>query len=149
MERKMKNKFISRRKFLSNSILVAAGLSVSAHTAGNRVFKKSYNKDFPVRLGVDVSGHALSEKTFAAVKTRVDKGATCIIAKRLYDQHASGKPTGNWLVVKSFLDPGVAQTLKPFLGPPNIARFRFANHIVEFEKGSRPDQIEVKVVERV
>jgi len=95
-----------------------------------------------------VCGHALSAKTFGAVRARVNQGATCIIARRLYDRHASGQPAGNWLVVDSFLDPRLAQTLAPFLGPPDVARFRFAGHVVEFEKGPGPDQIEVKVTER-
>ena len=93
-------------------------------------------------------GHALSAKTFQATQARVNKGATCIIAKRLYDRHASGTPAGDWLVVNSFLDARIAQKLAPFFGPPNVARFRFARHVVEFEKGSKPDRIEVKVTER-
>jgi len=95
-----------------------------------------------------VSGHALSEKTFKAIKAGVEKGATCIIAKRLYDQYTRELLPGNWLVVTSFLDPRITRILAPFLGPPNMARFRFANHTVEFEKGSSPDQIEVRVNKR-
>ena len=94
-----------------------------------------------------VCGHALSSKTFEEIKKKVDHGATCIIARRLYNQHSREQLPGKWLVVKSFTDTGVAQTLTPFLGPPDVARFRFANHIVEFTKGSQPDQIEVKVTE--
>jgi len=94
-----------------------------------------------------VCGHALSAKTFEAIRARVNKGATCIIARLLYVQHTGEQLAGNWLVVDSFLDPRIVQTLAPFLGPPDVARFRFASHVVEFEKGSRPDQIEVKVTE--
>ena len=79
----------------------------------------------------------------------MDEGATCIIAKRLYDQHTGEQLAGNWLVVKSFLDSSVNRTLQPFLGPPNVARFRFANHVVEFEKGSETDQIEVNIKEHI
>jgi len=32
--------------------------------------------------------------------------------------------------------------------PPDVARFRFAHHIVDFTKGSQPDEIAVKVTER-
>jgi hypothetical protein len=95
-----------------------------------------------------VCGHALSAQTFRAIQARVEKGATCIIAKRLYDRHASGPLPGDWLVFTSSVDPRIAGKLAPFLGPPNVARFRFARHVVEFEKGPNDDRIEVKVTER-
>ena len=78
----------------------------------------------------------------------MSKGATCIIAKRLYDLHASGPLPGDWLVFTSSVDPEIAKKLAPFLGPPNVARFRFAHHVVEFVKGAKPDGIEARVSER-
>ena len=95
-----------------------------------------------------VCGHALSSKTFEEIKTRVERGATCIIAKRLYSQYAKEQLPGKWLVVKSFQGPSVSKALTPFLGSPDVARFRFAHHIVDFTKGSQPDKITVKVTER-
>ena len=71
-----------------------------------------------------VCGHALSSKTFEEIKNKVSHGATCIIARRLYNQHTREQLPGKWLVVKSFTDPGVAQTLTPFLGPPDSDRYR-------------------------
>jgi hypothetical protein len=95
-----------------------------------------------------VCGHALSAQTFQAIRNRVSKGATCIIAKRLYDLHTRETLPGDWMVVDSFVDKRIAQKLEPFLGPPDVARFRFARHVVEFVKGSKPDGIEVRVTER-
>jgi hypothetical protein len=95
-----------------------------------------------------VCGHALSAGTFQAIQARVRDGATCIIARRLYKQHASWELPGKWLLFDSSVDPRIAQKLEPFLGPPDVARFRFAHHTVEFRKGAKPDQIEVKVTER-
>jgi hypothetical protein len=115
-----------------------------------------------------VCGHALSAETFTAIRDRVAAGATCIIARRLYDQHAgrSGTPEagtpadassppaqpitlpGDWLVVDDFKDPRIAKKLQPFLGPPDVARFRFKHHVVKFRKGSKPDEITVEVKPR-
>ena len=95
-----------------------------------------------------VCGHALSAQTFQAIRNRVSKGATCIIAKRLYDLHTHEALPGDWMVVDSFVDKRISQKLEPFLGPPDVARFRFAHHVVEFVKGSKPDGIEVRITER-
>ena len=97
-----------------------------------------------------VCGHALSPETFAAISARAANGATVIIAKRLYDRCApSGKkPAGNWLVVDNFAAPSVAAKLKPFLGTPDVARYRFAQHVVEFHKTTDRDAVEVRVTAR-
>ena len=95
-----------------------------------------------------VSGHALSAPTFAAVRARVAAGATCIIARRLYNQFASGALPGKWVIVDDFSDPAIAAALKPFLGPPDVARFRFKDQVVEFPKGRVPDSIGVTVYDR-
>jgi hypothetical protein len=96
-----------------------------------------------------VCGHALSAGTFHAIQARVRDGATCVIARRLYQRHATGELPGNWLVFDSSVDPRIAEKLAPYLGPPDVARFRFAHHTVEFRKGSKTDQIEVQVTERI
>ncbi|MEI7900368.1 MAG: hypothetical protein WCK89_08945 [bacterium] len=98
-----------------------------------------------------VCGHALSPETFAAIRARAAKGATVIIAGRLYDTYAARDktPPGDWLVADDFASPAVAAKLQPFLGPPDVARFRFARHSVEFKRGGTPDRIEVKVTPRV
>ncbi len=93
-----------------------------------------------------VCGHALSERTFRDVAARVGKGATCIIARRLYDQHASGKLPGKWIIVDSFTDPAVARGLKPFLGPSDVARFRFDGCTIEFRPTTDRDSVDVRVV---
>lgn len=95
-----------------------------------------------------VCGHALSPETFQAIRARVEKGATCIIARRLYSKHEKKPLPGDWLVVKSFKDRRIGSKLQRFLGPPNIARFRFERHVVDFEKGPKPDQIQVRVTSR-
>ncbi len=97
-----------------------------------------------------VCGHALSPETFAAIRAKADKGATVIIARRLYDQHAKKgvKPAGNWLVVDDFSAPSVAAKLKPFLGSPDDARYQFAHHVVEFHKTADPDAVDVRVTAR-
>ena len=95
-----------------------------------------------------VCGHALSAPTFQAISNRVAEGATCVIARRLYAQHASEKLPGDWLVVDDFKDPQIAKKLAPFLGPPDVARFRFKHHVVEFRRAEEPDSITVQVVER-
>jgi hypothetical protein len=51
-------------------------------------------------------------------------------------------------VVDAFTDPQIAARLAPFLGPPNVARFRFRTQTVEFAKGSRPDAMAVTVTPR-
>lgn len=95
-----------------------------------------------------VCGHALSAPAFRAVRDRVAAGAACVIARRLYQQHASSNLPGDWLVVDDFKDPQIAKKLSPFLGPPDAARFRFKHHVVEFRKGNAPDSITVCVTER-
>jgi len=49
-------------------------------------------------------------KDIQEIKTRVERGATCIIAKRLYSQYAKEQLPGKWLVVKSFQDPSVTKS---------------------------------------
>ncbi|MGB9624907.1 MAG: hypothetical protein ACPMAQ_08600 [Phycisphaerae bacterium] len=93
-------------------------------------------------------GHALSHKTFEAVRDRVAAGATCIIARRLYARHAKPDLPGDWLIVDDFKDPRIAKKLVPFLGPPDVARFRFRHDIVEFRRGSEPDAVTVRVSDR-
>ncbi len=95
-----------------------------------------------------VCGHALSRATFEAIAEHVTKGnATCIIARRLYEKHAGDVAvTGDWLVLDDFATPAVAAKLQPFLGPPNVARFRFANHTVDFRRGNDPNSIEVELM---
>jgi hypothetical protein len=95
-----------------------------------------------------VCGHALSAPTFRAIRDRVAAGATCVIARRLYSQHASEKLAGDWLIVDDFKDPQVAKKLAPFLGSPDMARFRFKHHVVEFRKGAEPDSLTVQVTKR-
>ena len=95
-----------------------------------------------------VCGHGLSAPTFRAIRDRVVAGATCVIARRLYAQHASKSPPGDWLVVDDFKDPRIANKLAPFLGPPDVARFRFKRQVVEFRRAEAPDSITVRVVER-
>lgn len=95
-----------------------------------------------------VCGHALSPPTFQAVSERVAGGATCVIARRLYAQHTSEKLPGDWLIVDDFQDPQIARKLSPFLGPPDVARFRFKHHTVEFRRAEEPDSITVRVAER-
>jgi hypothetical protein len=105
----------------------------------------------PVLAGVEcfvVCGHALSRETFADIATRVGQGAVCIIARRLYEPYATPAPTGEWLVVDSFEDPRIAARLAPFLGAPDVARFRFSSQVVEFHRGPRPDAVVVTVTER-
>ncbi len=106
----------------------------------------------PVLDSVDcfvVCGHALSSETFAAIRARAVSGATVIIARRLYNQYVTGgQPTGDWLVVDDFSAPAVATKLQPFLGTPDVARYRFAHHMVEFHKNTAdPDAVIVKVLE--
>lgn len=95
-----------------------------------------------------VCGHALSATTFAAVGERVKEGATCIISKRLFEQYSKTPLPGDWLVVEDFGSPAVADKLKPFLGSPDVARFRFKTQVVEFTHGASLDSIEVKVSNR-
>ncbi len=92
-----------------------------------------------------VCGHALSATTFAAVCERAAEGATCVISKRLLEQYSKSPLPGDWLVVDDFGSPEVANKLKPFLGPPDVACFRFKTQVVEFTHGPSPDSIEVKV----
>ena len=95
-----------------------------------------------------VCGHAVSPETFAEIADRVAQGATCIIARRLYERCAPAALPGSWLVVDSFTDPQIAGRLAPFLGPPNVARFRFRSQVVDVTKGPRPDAVTVSVQER-
>ena len=59
-----------------------------------------------------------------------------------------GSLPGDWLIVEDFKDPRIASKLAPFLGPPDVARFRFKNQTVEFRKAGEPDSIGVRVVDR-
>ncbi|MCP4643998.1 MAG: hypothetical protein GY851_26380 [bacterium] len=95
-----------------------------------------------------VCGHALSRGTFDDIHRRVAAGeAACIIAHRLYAQHAGEQDLpGDWLVVDDFRDPAVRERLEPFLGPPDVARFRFEDQVVEFRKGDRPNALTVKII---
>jgi hypothetical protein len=99
-----------------------------------------------------VCGHALSAPSFAAIAERVAAGARCVIARRLYEPHAGDpsdptqRPPGDWVVVEDFADPAVATALAPFLGEPDVARFRFAHHTVEFRPSGAPDGLDVNVV---
>ncbi len=95
-----------------------------------------------------VCGHALSAGAFDAIAERTASGATCIIARRLYDAHAKGPLPGAWVIIDDFKAPELKSALEPFLGPPDVARFRFKNNIVEFRKTDTPDRIEVQVNER-
>ncbi len=95
-----------------------------------------------------VCGHALPAATFHAIRERVRSGATCVIARRLYAQHATNSLPGDWLVVDDFKDPQIATKLAPFLGPPDVARFRFKHQVVEFRKADAPDAIAVRVTDR-
>lgn len=93
-----------------------------------------------------VCGHALSKRTFEEISKRVGDGATCIISRWLYAEHTSGKLQGKWVVLDSFTDPAVAAALKPFLGPPDVARFRFKDFTVEFQAGDDKDSVSVKTI---
>jgi len=95
-----------------------------------------------------VCGHALSAPTFQAIRERVASDATCIIARRLYARHATGNLPGDWLIVDDFKDPRIARKLTPFVGPPDVARFRFKHEVVEFRRADTPDAISVRVMER-
>jgi hypothetical protein len=95
-----------------------------------------------------VCGHALSAPTFEAIRNRVAGGATCVISRRLYNQHASSGLPGDWLVVDDFKDTQIAKRLAPFLGPPDVARFRFKHQVVEFRRGEARDSTTVRVSER-
>ena len=93
-----------------------------------------------------VCGHALSDRTFSDIAKRVSSGATCIISRRLYDKHAHAKLPGKWLIVDSFTDPAAAAALKPLIGPPDVARFRFGDFTVEFRvKGGDRDAVDAVV----
>ena len=110
-----------------------------------------HNVEAPLLRNVDcmiVCGHALSAVTFKAIRERVAGGATCIIAHRLYAQHAKSDLPGDWLVVDDFKDPRIAKKLASFLGPPDVARFRFKHQIVEFRRTSDTDGVSVQVLER-
>lgn len=110
-----------------------------------------HNVEAPLLKNVEcmiVCGHALSAGTFQAVRDRVAAGATCIIARRLYALHAQSDLPGNWLILDNFKDPRIKETLAPFLGPPDVARFRFKHQIVEFRKTSEVDGVSVQVIER-
>lgn len=93
-----------------------------------------------------VTGHALSAPTFAAIAERVAGGATAIIARRLIDLHAPQTPPGRWVVVDSFADPEVEAAIAPFLGPPDVARFRFEDQTIEFRRGEAPDSITARIL---
>jgi len=43
---------------------------------------------------------------------------------------------------------GPLAKLTPFLGPPDVARFRFKHHLVEFRKANESDEIDVRVIIR-
>ena len=95
-----------------------------------------------------VCGHALSPQTFVAIRDRVATGATCIIARRLYNQWCSGPLPGKWVIVDDFTSPEVAKAIEPFTGPPDVARFRFKDQVVEFHKGVKKDSVTVEILDR-
>ncbi len=95
-----------------------------------------------------VCGHALSEATFRDIARRVATGATCVIARRLHDQHSTKALPGRWVVVDQFTDARVSEALQPFLGPPDVARFRFADCTVEFRAPENKDRLEATVTPR-
>lgn len=92
-----------------------------------------------------VCGAALSPETFDELRRRTAAGATCIIARRLYQQYAGGPLPGDWLLVDDFADPAIAQKLQPFLGPDRVARFRFKDRIVEFRPVEDLDSLAVDI----
>jgi len=75
-----------------------------------------------------------------------DAGATCIISRRLYES-CTDVPTlpGDWLVLGDFTDPALSAKLQPFLGPSDVARYRFADQTIEFRPGDTPDSVTVSV----
>jgi hypothetical protein len=94
-----------------------------------------------------VCGHALSPQTYRELLQRVKAGSTCVISHRLYREHAGDlDPPDRWIVLDNFADGALAEALKPFLGPPDVARFRFANRTVEFRRGDGPNTITVSTV---
>lgn len=95
-----------------------------------------------------VCGHALTADAFAAIAERTAAGATCVIARRLYNAHAQGQLPGDWRIIDDFRAPEVEDALQPFLGPPDLARFRFKHHVVEFRRAAVPDGINVVVKDR-
>lgn len=110
-----------------------------------------HNVRAPLLAGVDcliVCGHALSSETFQAVRNRVAAGATCIISRHLYTLYAKDHLQGDWLIVDDFKNPQIAQKLTPFLGPPDVARFRFKNKFVEFLKANEHDSLRVRIIDR-
>ena len=91
-----------------------------------------------------VCGHALGAETFAALERRVSDGAVCIIARRLYRRHRpGGDADARWHVIESFADGALAELLAPFLGPPDVARFRFATGTIEFRRGPKANSVTV------
>ncbi len=94
-----------------------------------------------------VCGHALSRPTYEALRRRAEQGATCLIARRLHERFAAADKSlpDNWVVIDDFAAPRVAELLRPFLGPPDVARFRFENATVTFRKGPQPDSLTVDV----
>lgn len=92
-----------------------------------------------------VCGQALSRATFDELRRRTAEGAACIIARRLYNQYASGALPGDWLVVDDFAAPAVARKLASYAPYDNVARFRFKNHIVEFRPTADLDTLEVAI----
>lgn len=93
-----------------------------------------------------VCGHAISNRTFDEVAARVRNGACCIISKSLYEAHATSKLPGKWIIVDSFTDPSVTTALKPYLGSPSLARFRFKDFTVEFKVAENKDVVEPNIV---
>ena len=51
-------------------------------------------------------------------------------------------------MLDDFKDPRLGEVLARFLGPPDVARFRFKRQIVEFRPGPQPDSITVRVLDR-
>jgi hypothetical protein len=88
-----------------------------------------------------VCGEVVSDRTFQDIAKRVGCGATCIISRRLYGKHASGKLAGKWVIVDSFKDPEISAALEPCLGPADTARFRFKDFTVEFRPGRDADSV--------
>lgn len=63
----------------------------------------------------------------------------------LFSGKRDASPFTRWVIVDSFADPAVARALKPYLGPPDVARFRFRDFTIEFRAKGDKDTVEVTV----
>ena len=75
-------------------------------------------------------------------------GVTCVIARRLYSQHASGNLPGDWLDVDEFKDPQITKSshrsLARRIWPVFVSNTTSWNSAAP----KPPDSITVRVVER-